>query len=379
MHDQTRVLFVNHSMGTGGIETLIVDLAKVLLDRGFAPSVAVFEPGGSLEPRLSELGVPVHSLAKRDGVDLGLVLRLRRLIKNTAVDVVHSHNFSAWLYAVLALYGLRHRVRHVHTEHSNVEYRVRRYWIERMLGGLTMCTVAVSAAVRDAMTRDIGIPDVRVRLVYNGIDTDRFRPDDARRQSMRRALAASTDCILIGIVARLEPVKDHVTLVRAFARLRQLSHRPLKLVVVGDGSERAALEREIAACRLAADVLLVGDQRNVPDWLCALDVYALSSVSEGMNLTLLEAMSAALPVVATAVGGNPEIVTNGETGLLVPARDPEAMARSLLRLVESSELRNQLGGAGRRRVEERFSQASMLRAYLELYGSDSSEPVLRPS
>lgn len=361
------VLFVNHSMATGGIETLIVDMARALRARDFVPAVAVFEGGGSLERRLNELGVAVHPLGKREGLDPRLVFRLRRLILHTAVDVVHSHNFSTWLYTALALRGLTRSVRHVHTEHSNVEFRARRYWLERLLGRMTTYTVAVSAAVRDTMIGDIGIPPDRVRLIYNGIDTKRFAPDAARRQSMRQALGVGADAVVIGIVARLAAVKDHATLVRAFARLRCSCARPVQLVLVGEGPERIALEREVAAHGLGADVHLAGEQHNTDDWLRAFDIYALSSISEGMNLTLLEAMSTGLPVVATDVGGNPEIVRDGETGLLAPARDADAMAAALARLVESDTLRARMGAAGRGRVEECFSQESMLQAYSELY------------
>lgn len=361
------VLFVNHSMATGGIETLIVDMARALRTLGFASTVAVFEGGGSLERRLGELGVAVHPLGKREGLDPRLVFRLRRLIARAAVDVVHSHNFSTWLYTALALRGLTRSVRHVHTEHSNVEFRARRYWLERLLGRMTTYTVAVSAAVRDTMIGDIGIPPDRVRLIYNGIDTRRFAPDAARRESMRQALGVGSDGVVIGMVARLAAVKDHATLIGAFARLQRSCARPVQLVLVGEGPERAALEREIAAHGIGADVRLAGEQHNTHDWLRAFDIYALSSISEGMNLTLLEAMSSGLPVVATDVGGNPEIVRDGETGSLVPARDAEAMAETLSRLVEFETLRARMGAAGRRRVEECFSQESMLQAYVELY------------
>lgn len=369
------VLFVNHSMAMGGIETLIVDLAHAVRGNGFAPAVAVFEGGGSLERRLSEIRIPVHSLDKREGVDVRMVSRLRRLIERSRFDVVHSHNFSTWLYTALAVRSLRRRVLHVHTEHSNVEYRARRYWLERLLGRMTTYTVAVSVAVRDTMIRDIGIPVERVRMIYNGIDIGRFAPDLARRQAVRHKLDVDADCVLIGIVARLAAVKDHATLLQAFARLRQSTTRRVQLLLIGEGPERAVLEREIAVHQLGADVRLVGEQHDTPDWLRALDIYVLSSISEGMNLTLLEAMSTALPVVATDVGGNPEIVRAGETGLLVPPRDAAAMAAALLRLVESDELRRRMGAAGRRCVEQRFSQESMLRDYLALYHG----PMVRSS
>lgn len=368
------ILFVNHSMATGGIETLIVDFARHLRDAGFTPRVAVFQGQGSLERDLNRMDIAVHRLEKREGVDLRMVWRLRRLLGECRAAVVHSHNFSTWLYTTLAVHTLGRRVVHVHTEHSNVDFAPRRYWIERLLGRYTDRTVAVSAAVRDVMIRDIGIAPERVALIYNGIDMTRFRPNGGLRGQTRAALGIAPDEIAIGIVARLVPVKDHQTLVASFRLLRERVSRRVRLVLVGDGPERAALAREIAAHDMSAAVMLLGERHDIPALLNALDIYALTSVNEGMNLTLLEAMSTGLPVVATAVGGNPEIVADGETGMLAPARDAAALATAFARLVEDEGRRRRFGEHGRRRVESRFSQSAMLDAYLALYrGGAGSE------
>lgn len=365
---ENTVLFVNHSMAMGGIETLIVDFVARLQASGVASRVAVFEGGGSLEHGLSANGVAVDRLGKREGVDLHMVARLRQVMTERRVRVVHSHNFSTWLYTTLAVRSLgKRRPIHVHTEHSNVEPSPRRYRLERWLARFTAHTVAVSEYVKNTMVGEIAIPASRVRVIYNGIDTIRFAPDPERRERVRSMLGIPADDVVIGVVARLAPIKDHANLLQALARMRVGAVRRLRLLVVGDGPERARLEAACATLHLSERVSFLGERRDTADLLNAFDIYALCSLNEGMNLTLLEAMSAGLPVVTTAVGGSPEIVADGDTGLLVPASQPDALAQALQRMVDIGDERREWGVRGRARVLARFSQDGMLRSYLQLY------------
>ena len=197
-----RILYVNHCMAMGGIENMIVDFTRhVPLDE-FDPHVAVFEGGGSLERVLETGHVPVHHLNKREGIDFGLLFRLRRLIQAQGVDVIHSHNYSAWLYACLAARGIGNVI-HVHTEHSEVDLFQRRYFAERWLSRFTSYVVAVSRHVHDVMIHDIGISPRRVRLIYNGVNTTRFAPNANARDASRRGLGLSPNQVVIGVVARL--------------------------------------------------------------------------------------------------------------------------------------------------------------------------------
>jgi len=352
---------------------LILDLAQQLLRGEFQPQVAVFEGGGSLEPALRRSGVPVHDLRKREGVDLGLALRLRRLLRHEKVGIVHSHNYSAWLYSCLAARSLG-GVTHVHTEHSAVDAARRRYAAERWLSRATTHVVAVSSHVQEVLVRDVGILRERVRLIYNGVDTVRFAPDETTRDRMRATLRVGSEDVLIGIVARLEKVKNHALLLRAFAPLRQEFGPTVRLAIVGDGSERSALEGLAHQLGIAGKVEFLGERHDVPELLRALDIYVLVSVSEGMSVTLLEAMGCGLPIVATAVGGNVEIVDNTVTGLLVPPGDVDGLVRSLRVLVREREIGARLGLAGRRRVIERFDQRGMMAQYLDLYRGALGQP-----
>ena len=368
------VLFVNHSMAMGGIETLIVDFVCSLSAVGVQPRIAVFEAGGSLEQRLEKLSIPIHRMEKREGVDLRMVVRLRRLIKAHGIRVVHSHVFSTWLYSALAVHSMPGAgIVHVHTVHSHIENMPRRKLLERLLSALTTHVVSVSRYVNDVLTRQNGIPAHRVRLIYNGVDTARFVPDPIRRGHTRAALGIAENEILIGIVARLSKIKDHVTLLHAFRRLLDVTHRPVRLALIGGGPERGAIDDTVRVLRLEERTLLLGERQDTPDLLNAMDIYVLSSLNEGMNVTLLEAMSTGLPVVATAVGGNPEIVEECVTGLLVPSQDQVALAAALAQMVESKDQRTAFGEAGRSRVLGRFSQVTMLSAYMELYHARASK------
>jgi len=361
-----RILFVNYCMAMGGIENMIVDFVRHVPRDEFEPQVAVFESGGSLEQVLEAEGVPVHRLHKREGIDLGLVLRLRQLIRGQGIDVIHSHNYSAWLYACLAARATGNVI-HVHTEHSEVDRSWRRYLAERWLSRFTTFVVAVSRHVHAAMIQDIGIDPRRVRLVYNGVDVSRFSPGAGRRAGARQGLGLSPDQVAIGIVARLARIKNHDALLRAFAPLCQEPGNRARLVVVGDGPERAALEQLAHGLGITNGVTFLGERHDIPELLNAFDIYALTSLNEGMNLTLLEAMSTGLPVVATAVGGNVEIVEEGVTGCLVPSGDIGALTERLRYLVNSAAVRTPMGQEARARVLRLFDQQAMMRDYLALY------------
>ncbi|MBL8524501.1 MAG: glycosyltransferase [Betaproteobacteria bacterium] len=364
-----RLLFVNHSLAMGGIETMLVDMIRLLPKDRFSPEVAVFESGGSLEQVLEQRGIPVHRLDKREGVDAGLFLRLRKLIVDRKIDVVHSHNYSAWIYACVSARSVGGIV-HVHTEHSAVENVGRRYMAQRWLSRLTSRVVAVSQHVHDVMINDIGVDKRRIRLVLNGVNTARFAPNVEVRLAARMEIGLSEDEVAIGIVARLVPIKNHALLIRAAAPLIVAGASSARLVIVGDGPERPALEALCTELGVAEKVLFLGERRDTERLLNAMDIYVLSSISEGMNLTLLEAMSASLPVVATDVGGNGEIVEDGVTGHLVALDDTNAMTIRLDQLTGDSRLRREMGDAGRVSIVRRFNEQAMISQYMSLYEGD---------
>lgn len=364
MHKR-RILFVNHSLAMGGIETMIVDMVRLLPRDQYHAEVAVFEGGGTLEQVLEKEGIAVHRLGKREGVDAGLFLRLRTLLREGRFDILHTHNYAAWLYGNVAR-RLAGTAVHVHTEHSGVSASKLRYAVERFLSKSTSAVVAVSDHVVDVLVNHIGVASSRVKLIYNGVNTKRFVRNTQQREEARTALGIGSTEVVVGIVARLAPIKNHTYLLDAFAELLKLSPTA-RLLIVGDGTERARLEQHAQQIGVASRTIFAGERRDTERMLNAMDVYALSSTSEGMNLTLLEAMSSGLPIVATGVGGNVEIVREGETGYLVPLNAPAEFARALAACTNSESLRNTLGGNARNSVTKRFDEHAMIAQYTRLY------------
>jgi glycosyltransferase involved in cell wall biosynthesis len=233
-----------------------------------------------------------------------------------------------------------------------------------VLGRLTGPVFAVSAALRTHMLAE-GFPAAGVRVIHNGIDPG-DPPSERERRAARQLLGVSDRAFLVGTAARLDPVKDLSTLVAAVAQARSRV-TSIELIVIGDGDERAALESAVCERQLQEVVRVLGYRADVRRLLPALDLYVNSSISEGISLTILEAMAAGLPVVATSVGGTPEVVVHDVTGVLVQPRMPAAMAAAMTELAQAPERRRALAAAGRARVEACFTIDRMVAAYAHEY------------
>jgi glycosyltransferase involved in cell wall biosynthesis len=369
-----RVVQLALSLNPGGTERLVIDLATRLRDE-VATTVCCLDEAGAWAPELTGRGIEVAALHRGVGFRPGLGRRIARIADAHRATVLHCHHYSPFVYGQIAAL-LRRRLRVVFTEHgrlSDAPPSRKRRFANRCLGRLPGALFAVSHDLRRHMIAE-GLPASRLGVIHNGIEPGP-RPGEAERLAARAALGIAPDRLVVGTVARLDPVKDLATLVAAFAALRE--RRPSGpgaplLVIVGEGPERPRLEAAAAAAGLADAVRLPGRRDDARRLLAALDLYANTSTSEGISLTILEAMAAGLPVVATRVGGSPEVVVDGETGRLVPARDPGAVAAALVELAGARERARALGEAGRRRVEARFTIERMLRRYLAAY---RGEPV----
>jgi sugar transferase (PEP-CTERM/EpsH1 system associated) len=352
-------------MQIGGIEKIIVDFVHHLDRKSFQPYVAVMRGGGNLEKELHRIGVDVRDLEIGEGIDFGIVRRLNRVMREKRIGILHTHNYSAWFYGALANIGWR--ACHIHTEHSKVENLFRRKLLECLLSRFTDDVVAVSGQMKNFLVDDIKIPKKKVRLIYNGIDTERFRYSMDHRLNKRKELGIDDGVTVFGTVARLELVKDHDLLLRAFAKIPHFLRSRIKLLIVGDGSLKDRLIGRIRESGLARDVQLLGERSDIPELLNAMDVYVLSSRSEGLNLTLLEAMSCRLPIIATKVGGNPEVVEHGVTGFLVPPGDDVSLIHAIRGMLDAPEEKKRMGLEGENRAHKLFSLRRMLEEYNAIY------------
>ena len=360
-----RIAHVLHALDVGGTENGTVNVINGLAG-DFEHAVVTMAGEGRLASRLPA-AVSVVRVAKRPGNDPRAVLGLVRTLRALRPDVVHSRNWGAFdaVYAA-RLAGVRAVV---HGEHGREasdprgENR-RRSALRRWLSPLISRYVTVSEDLRSWLLADVGIAARKVVTIPNGVDTARFAPVD--QEGARAALGLAPAARVVGTVGRLDPVKDQAGLVEAFAAVRR-EHPAARLVIAGDGPCAADLRARVERLGLGDAVALLGERHDIPRVLAALDVFVLPSIAEGMSNTVLEAMATGLPVVATRVGANPELVDDGVTGTLVPARAPDALARAIASYVADPLLGQLHGKASRQRVEARFTLPRMCEGYRDLY------------
>lgn len=365
-----KILHVIDSLGVGGMERVLVDIANGVDLARFEQIVCCISRRGEAAGQLRD-EVRCIDLGKGDKADRFMPLKLARVIRRERPDIVHSQSWSGVDTALATL--LTPGVKLVHSEHGrNYPHWQRQPLLRRLarrgVYHLADAVVAISGEVRDFYCGQTGFPAERVQVIPNGIDVRRMNEADAR--GIREELCIAPDDFVIGTVARLDLTKDTMTLARAFAAIAlPQRYSNLKLLIVGDGEERAKLEEFVRRMNLDCIVIFAGMRREAPRLLQAMDVFALSSVSEGMPLTVLEAMAARLPVVATNVGALPELVEEGKTGFLVPIRHAAAMSDKLEVFLTNRQLARTFGEAARRKVEREFSLERMLGSYAELYES----------
>ncbi len=359
------VAHVVNSLATGGLENGVVNLVNTA-DPPLRHAVICMTFEGAFRDRLKP-NVEVFAIGKRPGRDVRAFARLVGLLRRLQPAVVHSRNWVTF-DAIPAARIARVPVV-VHGEHGrditdpNGE-NPRRKRLRRALSPLVDRFVAVSRDLQRWLVDDVRLPAGKVITIHNGVDLARF--GRLGRPEARMLLELPAKSFVVGTVGRLDPVKDQAGLVRAFAALRP-SRRDVMLVIVGDGPCRGDLANLITALGVQDRVLLLGERRDIPIVLAAIDLFVLPSIAEGTSNTILEAMASGLPVAATRVGGNPELVEDGVTGTLVPHRDPVALAAAIQMYLDDAHLHALHAKASRERAVERFDLRQMAEAYINLY------------
>lgn len=349
-----RVCHVSMHLKTGGLERLLVELARRHDPADVEPLFVALQDGGRPAEDIAAAGRTVHVLDMAGAGKPATLRRLRRLIADADVDVVHTHNTYAHFYGSIAarLAGVRPIVNTQHGRGCGSGWKAR--WQFRIANRLASQVVGVSedsaalCRAQDPRARD------RITTIWNGIDIERF---EYRGPQLAPRLIA---------VGRLSPEKDFATLLRA-VRLAADRVPELSLQLVGDGAERPALQRLADELQIAGRVEFLGERNDVPRLLGTAGCYVSSSRTEGISLTLLEAMAVGLPVIATRVGGNAEVIQDGTSGRLVDAESPDQLAEAIVSLCGEMDLWPAMGRLGRERVERCFSIEPMVRAYERLY------------
>jgi glycosyltransferase involved in cell wall biosynthesis len=329
----------------------------------------VAHPGGELRQRARE-GLDLIPLAPRTEMDLGAAWRLSRLIKQLAPDVVHAHDPHGVAMAGLALSMSTQLAKPPLIASRRVDFHLRNSAMSRWKYRQVDCFICASEAIRKMLVAD-GVPEARTVTIHEGIDLGRVEAAPPAR--LHEELWLPHQAPVVGNVAALVPHKGQRHLIEAAVLVRR-QVPDARFVIAGEGELRPALERQIKDHHLEKHVMLVGFRPDVLSLHKAFDIFAMSSITEGLGTSLLDAMAAARPVVAASTGGIPEVVVDGVTGLLVPPRDHESMATAIVKLLKDPALRERMGGAGLARARQKFSAERMLRETLRVYQRVAAQP-----
>lgn len=365
------IVHVVDCLETGGLERVVTDLAIEQARRGHRVIVFSITGSGSFAGELEAAGVRVVVGGKRRAFDTGVIRALRRAIIDCDTDIVHTHNFVPNYYAVIALAWPCGRRRVLVNTCHNMGARLsnaRLRWLYRLSLARTTRVAMVGAQVHEHFVDSGLVRADRAEVLLNGIPTRRFASGPEARLAARVILGLAPDAVLIGSVGRLVALKHHRLLLELMPALAAACPT-VELVLLGDGPLRAELEALADSLSIRGRVHFLGARDDVAQLLPALDVFALPSLTEGLSIALLEACATGLAIVATAVGGNPEIVTDGRTGLLVPPDDREAMRNALEALLNDDALRARLGSAARDWVRANASIEAMRRSHDSFYAA----------
>jgi sugar transferase (PEP-CTERM/EpsH1 system associated) len=369
---EVRILHIIETLDMGGAETVVANIVNNM-SPGFKTDICCLMHSGPVAERIRpevdiiELGKPVH------GNDYQIPFKLARILRARKIDIVQSHDWGTLLESVAGttLAG----VAAVHMAHGpTIHYpandslvrikRIIRRKAERLASMKVLRAIAVSEIVRKELISDVGFPDKKVILIHNGIDLSPIPLGDL--VSKQKQLNLSTSDFLLVTVGRLAEIKNYPLVLKALARARKFAPT-LKLIMVGDGPERIQLEEISRNLGISQFVHFLGERQDVHDWLALAHAFVLPSFYEGISIALLEAMAAGLPVIATRVGGNPEVIMNGINGYLVESEDVEGLSNVLINLAGDVVRREEMGRAARAHVTDKFDLKKTIRNYEKIY------------
>lgn len=367
------IVHIIYALGTGGLENGLVNIINRMPPERYKHVIICLTHATDFAKRITVPGVKVIELHKREGHDLGVYWRLQKLLWQLKPDLVHTRNLAALEMQALTL--LLPGVKRVHGEHGRDIYDLhgqnKKYnRLRKIMSYVIHRYIAVSQDLEHWLLTTVNIPREKVEQLYNGVDLTRFNQFDDSVKTDVLPPEFAKGCFIIGTVGRVAAVKDQLTLLKAFDTLvkgsSELSDK-LRLVIVGDGPLFTALKEQVHDLGLGEKVWLAGDRKDIPALLRSMDVFVLPSLGEGISNTILEAMATGLPVVATRVGGNPELIEDQHTGVLVPVGDSDELARVLHHIANDEEKLSAMGAAGLVKVQKEFHWDITVANYLAVY------------
>jgi len=371
------IAHVVYRFDIGGLENGVVNLINRLPEASWRHAVvALTDVSPAFAKRVQRQDVQYLSLHKGPGHLWKLYPRLLRMFRELRPAVVHTRNLAA-LEAVVPAWAAGVSAR-IHGEHGrdaiDPDGLRRRYqWVRRGYGPFVSRYVAVSKDLERYLRDRVGVASERIVQLYNGVDADRFSPVENAPAPIDGCPFSNPQHWLVGTVGRMDHVKDQSTLARAFVLAVHGSpsaRNRMRLIIVGDGALRAECERIVDDAGMRELAWFAGERNDIAQVMRGLDCFVLPSLGEGISNTILEAMASALPVIATRVGGNPELIDEGVTGKTVIAGDPLALSRAILNYFEDGALARRHGIAARLRIERAFSLSHMVESYHQLYSAE---------
>ncbi len=371
--NKRHIVHIIYSLGVGGLENGVVNLINHLPSNQFRHTIICLTHATEFKQRIKLTGVQVHELNKKPGHDIASFFKMYRLLKQLKPDIVHSRNLAAMEYQLAAFCaGVKYRL---HGEHGwdvfdplgeNKKYQ----WLRKMFSLIIHRFVPLSKHLEAYLQQRVGVTATKTARICNGVDSQKFHPGSRPVQLADCPFDFEQQPVIIGTVGRMHGVKDQMTLAKAFARLVEQQPQlrdKARLVMIGDGPIMTEVNDFLEAKELCEVAWLPGQRDDISDLMRIMDIFVLPSTAEGISNTILEAMSSGLPVVATNVGGNPELVELDSTGYLVEKGDFAAMAEKLAYYITHPSVRKQHGDNARARVLGNFSIDVMIEKYTRLY------------
>ncbi len=361
-----KVAHVTFDMRIGGAEQVISSLIENTDQSKYDLSIICLEQAiGPFGMQLQEKGYKVIPFNRNPGIDLSLIRYIRHYIISHKVDILHCHQYTPYIYGLFASIFTSTKI--IFTEHGRFfpdQRKIKRVFLNPLLNLFTDYITAISSATRDALVEFENFPPQKIKIIYNGID--HFKYITPNNSSVKQSLGINQKGYVLGTVARLDPIKNHRLMIKALESVRQAFPETF-LIIVGDGPERENLESFASKLGLSSYVIFTGFREDIHNYMKIIDVFLLTSFSEGTAMTLLEAMASSLPCIVTEVGGNPEIVKDEETGFVIPNDNEKILSEKICKLLDDDILKKEMGVAGRKRFEENFTVDKMVSAYENIY------------
>lgn len=370
-NSKVKICHVVYRFSTGGLENGLVNLINCLPSENFEHVIVTLQ-GHSPEffGRLNK-SVAIFDLNKQPGKDVAVFWRAWKLFRKLNPDILHTRNLAALEMQVIGFFaGIPYRI---HGEHgwdiNDPNGTVIRYQkLRKFVGHFIHRFIALSKEQEQYLLDKVRISEAKVQRICNGVDTEKFSDQlFATNKLHRTESGASNGKIVIGCVGRLAPIKGHSVLLKAFKKVSDACDQQVCLKIAGDGEERESLEVCARDLNITDRITFMGNQANIPEVMAGFDFFVLPSLAEGISNTILEAMAAGLPVIATDVGGNADLVTDNETGLIVPSNSPDDLANAMIRLIKEPETCKDFSVKGRSKACSEFSLSTMVARYHQLY------------